>query len=299
MGELERKLRPIRQKVAEVEKAAQQVERATRVERPRTPTVEVRGPSLRGMLLSHAQQLLAGGVVMFFLLYFLLATGDGLRARLASLAASDEGRANVLEIAHRVERAISSYLATVTLINGALGLLTGALMYALGMPNPMLWGALAALLNFIPYLGAMTTTVVLAVVALLTFDTVGRALLVPAAFLLLTSLEGQLVTPMLLGRRLSLNPVVIFLGLIFWAWLWGWRARCSPCRSSSRSRSPATTCACSNRSGTSSADSGPAVAGRRHPNSQPFNRIRPSRPRAVGRDRQSRVAVRIACDASR
>lgn len=221
MSELERKLRPIRQKVAEVEKAAQQVERATRVERPRTPTVEVRGPSLRGMLLSHAQQLLAGGVVMFFLLYFLLATGDGLRARLASLAASDEGRANVLEIAHRVERAISSYLATVTLINAALGLLTGALMYALGMPNPMLWGALAALLNFIPYLGAMTTTVVLAVVALLTFDTVGRALLVPAAFLLLTSLEGQLVTPMLLGRRLSLNPIVIFLGLIFWAWLWG------------------------------------------------------------------------------
>lgn len=221
MRQLEQKLRPIKQKVEEVEKAAQQVERVTRAEQPRTPTVEVRGPSLRTMLLGHAQQLLASGVVMFFLLYFLLATGDQLRARLASLAESNEGRANLLEIAHRVEVTISSYLATVTLINTGLGLLTALLTYLLGMPNPMLWGAMAALLNFIPYLGALTTTVVLGIVALLTFDELARALLVPASFLILTSLEGQVVTPLLLGKRLALNPVVIFLGLIFWGWLWG------------------------------------------------------------------------------
>lgn len=221
MDEIERKLRPIRQKVEEVEKAAQQVQRAAGTEPARPPAVTVRGPSLRGLLLARAGELLAGGVVMFFLLYFLLATGDGLRARLSSLAGSDEGQANVLDIAHRVERTISSYLATVTLINVALGMLTAGLMALLGMPNPMLWGALAALLNFIPYLGALATTSVLAVVALLTFDTPARALLVPAAFLALTSLEGQVVTPLLLGRRLALNPVVIFLGLIFWGWLWG------------------------------------------------------------------------------
>ncbi|WP_096461314.1 AI-2E family transporter [Sulfurifustis variabilis] len=219
MGELERKLRPIKQKVEEVEKAAQQVERATGAERGRT--VEVRGTGLRDMVLARIQQLLGGGLVMFFLLYFLLSTGDGLRARLASLASSNEGRANVLEIAHRVERAISSYLSTVTLINAGLGLLTALLMYLLGMPNPALWGALAALLNFIPYIGALTTTVVLAIVAMLTFDELGRALLVPGAFLILTSLEGQVVTPLLLGKQLELNPVVIFLGLIFWGWLWG------------------------------------------------------------------------------
>jgi predicted PurR-regulated permease PerM len=221
MGELERKLRPIKQKVEEVEKAARQVERATGSEQPRAATVAVRGSGLREMALARMQQLLGGGLVLFFLLYFLLSTGDALRARLAGLASSNEGRANVLEIAHRVERAISSYLSTVTLINATLGLLTALLMYLLGMPNPALWGALAALLNFIPYIGAFATTAVLAVVAMLTFDELARALLVPGCFLVLTSLEGQVVTPYLLGRQLELNPVVIFLGLIFWGWLWG------------------------------------------------------------------------------
>jgi predicted PurR-regulated permease PerM len=124
-------------------------------------------------------------------------------------------------MARQAESDVSRYLVTVTLVNLGLGAFTALAMFALGMPNPMLWGALAALANFIPYLGAMSTTAVLAIVAAVTFDEVSAIVAPPAVFLLLTTFEGQFVTPMLLGRRLTLNPVVIFLALLVWGWLWG------------------------------------------------------------------------------
>jgi predicted PurR-regulated permease PerM len=89
------------------------------------------------------------------------------------------------------------------------------------MPNPMLWGVLAAASNYLPYLGAVACGAIVALVALLTFDTIGRALAVPATFFALNFAEAYLVTPRLLGNRLALNPVAIFLGVAFWGWLWG------------------------------------------------------------------------------
>lgn len=94
-------------------------------------------------------------------------------------------------------------------------------MAALDMPNPVLWGVMAGLLNFVPYLGAIVGTGVVALVAVLTFDDVGRVLIPPVSYLALTSLEGQFITPTILGRRLRLNPVVIFVWLVFWGWIWG------------------------------------------------------------------------------
>jgi len=89
------------------------------------------------------------------------------------------------------------------------------------MPNPALWGALVVLLEFIPYLGALAMVVILGVSALTTFDSIGHALLVPASFLLVNLIQGNLVSPLLLGHRLSLNPVALFIGLAFWFWIWG------------------------------------------------------------------------------
>ena len=125
------------------------------------------------------------------------------------------------ETAHRVERDISRYLFTITLINAGLGAVTALALHLLGLPNVVLWGVMVALLNFIPYLGAAINAIILSIVALLTFDSIGHAALVPATFLVLTTLEGQLVTPTILGKSLPLNPVVIFIGLIFWVWMWG------------------------------------------------------------------------------
>lgn len=219
--DLERKLRPIQKKVEEVDKAAEQVERITQAPQPRTPTVQVRGTGVREFVLAQAQTLVTSTLIMSFLLYFMLATGDRLIARGLWLFRSAPARARVKEIGAKVVHSISVYLGTMALINLMFGAATALLMYALGMPNPVLWGALAAIFNFVPYLGALVTVSILSVVALLSFDDLGQALLVPAAFLVLNEIEGDMLTPWLLGRRLSLNPLVVFLGLVFWGWLWG------------------------------------------------------------------------------
>ena len=119
-----------------------------------------------------------------------------------------------------MDDSISRYLITAAMINAALGTTAALAFWALGMPNPLLWGALGGLLNFIPFLGAITTIVIISGVAIGTFP-LGHALLVPAVYIGFAILEGNFITPWIVGRRMTLNPVVIFLGLVFWGWLWG------------------------------------------------------------------------------
>ena len=132
---------------------------------------------------------------------------------------ADKKRA--VEIARQIETEISAYLSMITLINVLLGLAVWGLMSLIGIPNPLLWGVLATFTNYIPYLGAIVMILVLAMVGFITFDDIGQALLAPGAFIGLNILESYILTPLILGRRLTLNPVVIFLGLTFWGWLWG------------------------------------------------------------------------------
>ena len=127
----------------------------------------------------------------------------------------------VVEMVHEVERGVSSYLLTVTLINIALGVVIGLAMWLMEMPNPALWGAMATTLNFIPYLGAMAGTIVVFLVAVFSFDSLAYASLVPVVYFGCTALEGNFVTPSLLGRNMSMNPIVVFLSLVFWGWMWG------------------------------------------------------------------------------
>jgi predicted PurR-regulated permease PerM len=107
------------------------------------------------------------------------------------------------------------------MINLALGMVVCGGLYLLGVPNAAMWGGLVAALNFVPYFGPAAGVILLTAVGLITFDTLGRGLLPPAWYLLLHLLEANFVTPVLLGRRFTLNPVVIFVSLIFWTWLWG------------------------------------------------------------------------------
>jgi predicted PurR-regulated permease PerM len=132
---------------------------------------------------------------------------------------SDKKRA--VEISHEIQQNISNYLFSVCLINMGLGLIVSIGLYFMGVPNAVIWGILAAVLNFIPYFGPVAGVTLLAAVGLLTFDTAWKGLLPPAWYLLLHLLESNLITPVLLGRRFTLNPVVIFVSLIFWTWLWG------------------------------------------------------------------------------
>jgi predicted PurR-regulated permease PerM len=222
MRRLEAKLREFKKPVQTMSKASEQVEKITRVgggQQP--PTVEVRTESLGERVFSQATDLVANGMVMFILLFFLLASGDLFLRKLIRVLPSLADKKKAVEIARQIETDISAYLVTITIINVGLGIAVWGITTLLGVPNPLLWGVLAMVTNYIPYLGAIIMIVVLAMVGFLTFKDTTQALMVPLSFVGLNILESYLVTPMVLGRRLTLNPVVIFLALTFWGWLWG------------------------------------------------------------------------------
>jgi predicted PurR-regulated permease PerM len=187
----------------------------------KTPKVELDGSYITGTVLSFTKAFLTGLIETVVLLYFFLATGDHLMRKLVRAVPSFENKRNVIGIVHDVQHNISAFLFTITVINVCLGALVALGAYCVGMSNALLWGALAALLNFIPYFGPFTGVVILAIAGLLTFDSVGQGLLPPLIYICLHAVESNFVTPTILGRRFTLNPVVIFLSLMFWMWLWG------------------------------------------------------------------------------
>jgi predicted PurR-regulated permease PerM len=158
--------------------------------------------------------------VVPFTLFF-LAGGPPLLARIGASLAGNEASTKALKLTEAIRQEVGRYFGTVALINVGLGVATGLSMYALGMPNALLWGVLAGVLNFIPYLGPITACVIFAGAALVTFDSLGRALAVPGVFVALHLVEGQLVQPLTVGRRCEVNAVVILLGVWFGYAFWG------------------------------------------------------------------------------
>ena len=160
-------------------------------------------------------------LVTLVLLFFLLASGSLFYEKLVQSFDRLEDKKQALFTVHQVERDISRYLLTITIINWGLGCAIGAAMWMLGMPNPLLFLVLAAVLNYLPYAGAIVGTATAFVVAVLTFDTIGQAVLVPITYYALTTIEGSVVTPYFVGRRLQINTVSVFLAVALFAWLWG------------------------------------------------------------------------------
>jgi predicted PurR-regulated permease PerM len=135
--------------------------------------------------------------------------------------ASHDSRLRALRVLNAIEEHLGSYLMTVTLINMGVGAATGLICWATDMPNPAGLGALAATLNFLPILGPVAMFVILVLVGLVASPTIGMGLMAPAAFIGLTFLEGHFITPTIIGRRLELNALAVFISLAFWTWLWG------------------------------------------------------------------------------
>ncbi len=217
------KLRRVAGSVHDVASATAQVQSMTQAMASGTKVqeVSVQGPSMAGTVLGAAQEFSVNVARTFVLLYFLLASGNIFLRKVVAATPRFTDKKREVDIANQVEMAVSSYLFTVTLINIALGAAVALAMFFMGVPNPILWGVMVALFNFVPYLGEMTSIVILSIVGLLTFDELWRSAMVPIVFYLLSAIEGYLVTPMILGRRLSLNPVVIVVSVLFWGWMWG------------------------------------------------------------------------------
>ena len=159
--------------------------------------------------------------LFFVTLIFFLATQIDFRRYMASFFTAREGKLRFIRIANDIEEHLATYVATVTIINFCLGVVVALGAWLFGLPNPIILGLIAMTLNYIPYIGAACTTLILLGVGLVSFASLGYALVPPAAFVGAATIEGQFITPTVLGHRLTLNPLAVLLALAFWAWLWG------------------------------------------------------------------------------
>jgi predicted PurR-regulated permease PerM len=221
-AELKVKLQGFASSIAVVQQASDQVEQFTAgVSDPGVQRVSMESPGLLTMAVSNVASILATTVVTLVLALFLLASGDLFYVKLIEAFPRFGDKKRALRIVYGIERSISRYLLVVTGINLVLGLVIGLGMWAIGMPQPVVWGVMSFFVNFLPYVGPLFGAGLTAAVAIVSFDSLGHAALAPIIYLTATSIEGQFVTPVILGRQLELNMVSVFVMVVFWGWLWG------------------------------------------------------------------------------
>ncbi|HEX2115071.1 MAG TPA: AI-2E family transporter [Alphaproteobacteria bacterium] len=219
---IQEKLRVVREPVEQVAKASEQVERATTVTGEATNVqVTLRRPGLLEQLAGGVRSLLFGISVTLVVLYFLLATGELFRLKLVRIIQRFEDKKRALVTLTDIEHQVSVYLSTQTLINVGLGTAVALVLWGLGVPNPGLWGLMVAIANFVPFFGFIIAVSVLMAVSVLSFESLWWALAAPGAYAAIKVIEGNFISPNILGRSLILNPLVIILSLLFWGWLWG------------------------------------------------------------------------------
>jgi len=221
LRELEYKLLPMKRSMAEVAKASGEIEKIATPDSGSKMAVEVKRHPITETLYVRTPEFVTSSVLLLILLYFLLAYDGVFIGKLIKLLPTLSDKKRAVSIAQEIESQVSRYLFTVTIINCCLGLAVGTTVGLLGLRNPVMWGALVAILNFVPYLGALTGIICMTIGAVLSFDSLGYALIFPAVYLGFGTLEGNFITPWVMGRSLTLNPVIILLSLVFWGWMWG------------------------------------------------------------------------------
>lgn len=176
---------------------------------------------LTDVLVSGARAVIDGLFTTILVLYFLLASGDIFLRRIVEILPKFGDKRQAVDISQQIEADISAYLMTITALNALVGVATAAAMYLCGLGDPLLWGVAVFLLNYVPILGPLFGTIIFFLAGMLTFDSLWGALLPPALYFGIHLLEGETLTPMLLARRFTLNPVLVILSLVFWFWMWG------------------------------------------------------------------------------
>ena len=224
LRDIEAKAYPLKRSIREAKAATEKIEKMTNLgteDRTTRPKLEVEKTTLMERIFWGTQSSFLNALIVVILVYFLLARGRFTMEQVARALSNPDRARGMVDLLSQIQHEITRYLGTITIINLVLGALTALAMALLGLPNALLWGALAAAMNFIPYVGSGITMVSLGIVSYLTFETWTQILLPPLIFLGLTALEGQLVTPMIMGARLRLNPIAVFISILFWSWMWG------------------------------------------------------------------------------
>lgn len=219
--EFQKLKKPVEKVTQATEQVSNMAQVGTAAQGKKPAEVELKRPGMIDGWFSKTRDAVLELVVFLVMLYFLLSSGDLFLRKLIHVLPRFEDKKRAVLIMREIEDHISKYLLTVAMINACLGAAGGLAFWALGMPNPALWGALAFLLNFIPYLGALAEILIVGLVAAAAFPHLSHALLVPACYLGLATIEANFFTPYVMGRRLTLNPVVIFGAVTFGGFLWG------------------------------------------------------------------------------
>ena len=184
-------------------------------------TVAVEQPNLITAAASSFATSATTFAIALFMALFLLATGTLFHEKLLDLMPGLEQKKQALKIVYDIENQVSRYLLTITMINAGLGVVIATMMAILHVPNPIVWGIVAMFLNFLPFVGAAVGAVAVGLVSITTFDTIGPALLASLIYYTCSLIEGSLITPLIIGHRMSLNIVAVFLSVTIWGWLWG------------------------------------------------------------------------------
>lgn len=219
---LEYKLRSFSRTVKDVQEATKKVDELAETGGDQdVQKVSIETPGLLDSAVSTVATIAASAAVALVLAFFLLASNEMFYRKLIASFPRFEDKKKALGAVYDIERKVSRYLLTITVINALLGIAIGCALYAIGMDDAWIWGVFAFLLNFLPYVGMIVGASLVTVFAIVQFDTLSYAMLAPLAYLFFNALEGQFITPTTVGRRLELNTVAVFLTVVFWGWLWG------------------------------------------------------------------------------
>jgi predicted PurR-regulated permease PerM len=218
--QLQERLSFMREPIDTLQRFLHQVENFGETE-PSNAGASVRGPTLLTKLFTGARNFASGLFTTVLFLFFLLMSGDIFLHRLVEIMPRFSSKRQVVEISQQIESDISAYLVTITIMNAAVGIAMALTMWLTGVGDPILWGTVAFLLNYVPILGTALGVLIFLLAGLLTIDTLWQALLPAGLYLVFHLIEGETVTPMLLARRFTLNPVLVIIALVFWFWMWG------------------------------------------------------------------------------
>lgn len=183
--------------------------------------VAIQSSSMSDKLIYGLREFGGGAFEMVLVLFFLLIAGDRFLRRLVEILPRFQDKRQAVDISQQIEHDISVYLATITVMNTLVGIATGVMTWAVGLGEPLFWGTIAFLLNYVPVLGPTAGVIMFTVVGLVSMPTLWAAALPPSLYLLIHICEGETITPMILAGRFTLNPVLVMISLIFWYWMWG------------------------------------------------------------------------------
>jgi predicted PurR-regulated permease PerM len=218
---LQERLSFLREPIDKLQQFLQQVENIGTTGTPSAAAASTGGATLLATLFAGTTSFASGLFTTVLFLYFLLVSGEIFLRRLVEILPHFSSKRQAVDISQQIECDISAYLVTITIMNAVVGIATATVMWLTGVGDPILWGTVAFLLNYAPILGPTLGVGVFLLAGLLTLDTLWQALLPAALYLAIHLIEGETVTPMLLARRFTLNPVLVILSLVFWFWMWG------------------------------------------------------------------------------